>query len=39
MDNQRPELDLKYFKDICPDKSGMFSLIVDNLWDWLTSLP
>ncbi|PPQ94589.1 hypothetical protein CVT25_011902 [Psilocybe cyanescens] len=21
MDNQRPELDLKYFKDICPDKN------------------
>jgi hypothetical protein len=22
MDNQRPELDLKFYKDICPDKSG-----------------
>ena len=39
MDNQRPELDLKYFKDICRDKSGLFSLIVDDLLRWLTSLP
>jgi hypothetical protein len=23
MDNDRPELDLKYLKDICPDKNGM----------------
>jgi hypothetical protein len=23
MDNQRPELDLKFYKDICPDKSGV----------------
>jgi hypothetical protein len=23
MDNDRPSLDLKYFEDICPDKSGM----------------
>jgi hypothetical protein len=23
MDNQRPHLDLKYYKDICPDKNGM----------------
>jgi hypothetical protein len=23
MDNARPELDLKYFDDICPDKNGM----------------
>ena len=22
MDNQRPELDLKHFKDICPDRNG-----------------
>ena len=22
MDNQRPELDLKHFKDICPDQNG-----------------
>ena len=22
MDNQRPELDLKHFKDICPDENG-----------------
>ena len=22
MDNVRPELDLKYFNDICPDKNG-----------------
>ena len=25
MDNQRPELDLKHFKDICPDQNGMLS--------------
>jgi len=23
MDNDRPELDLKYLEDICPDKNGM----------------
>jgi hypothetical protein len=23
MDNDRPELDLKYFGDVCPDKNGM----------------
>ena len=22
MDNQRPQLDLKFYKDICPDKNG-----------------
>ena len=22
MDNHRPELDLKFFNDICPDKNG-----------------
>ena len=25
MDNQRPELDLRHFKDICPDQNGMSS--------------
>ena len=30
MDNQRPELDLKYFKDICPDQNGA------SLWTFLT---
>jgi hypothetical protein len=25
MDNQRPELDLKHFKDICPDQNGVLS--------------
>ena len=25
MDNQRPELDLKFYKDICPDRNGVFS--------------
>ena len=25
MDNQRPELDLKFFNDICPDKNGTLS--------------
>jgi len=23
MDNQRPSLDMKYFKDICPDQNGV----------------
>ena len=23
MDNQRPELDLKFYKDICPDQNGV----------------
>ena len=23
MDNQRPQLDLKFYKDICPDQNGM----------------
>ena len=22
MDNQRPQLDLKFYKDICPDENG-----------------
>jgi hypothetical protein len=22
MDNQRPQLDLKFYKDICPDRNG-----------------
>lgn len=25
MDNQRPELDLRFFDDICPDKNGTLS--------------
>ena len=25
MDNQRPELDLKFYKDICPDRNGVSS--------------
>ncbi|KAH9165337.1 hypothetical protein EDB89DRAFT_2134959, partial [Lactarius sanguifluus] len=28
MDNQRPQLDLKYIKDICPDKNGAFKVPV-----------
>jgi hypothetical protein len=23
MDNQRPQLDLKFYEDICPDKNGV----------------
>ena len=23
MDNQRPQLDLKFYKDICPDQNGV----------------
>ena len=25
MDNQRPQLDLKFYKDICPDRNGVLS--------------
>ena len=25
MDNQRPQLDLKFYKDICPDQNGVSS--------------
>jgi hypothetical protein len=31
MDNDRPELDLKYFDDICLDKNGMSKW---NVMDW-----
>jgi hypothetical protein len=31
MDNARPELDLKYFDDICPDKKGMSNY---NFMNW-----
>jgi hypothetical protein len=30
MDNDRPELDTKYFDQICPDKSGMWRCNVVN---------
>ena len=30
MDNQRPELDLKYVKDICPDKNGTYNVFIDS---------
>jgi hypothetical protein len=32
MDNVRPELDLKYFDDICPDKNGTSNYNFMN-WD------
>jgi hypothetical protein len=32
MDNARPELDLKYFDDICPDKNGTSNYTFMN-WD------
>jgi hypothetical protein len=32
MDNARPELDLKYFDDICPDKNGTSNRNFMN-WD------
>lgn len=35
MDNQRPVLDLKFYKDICPDKNGAPST---NVWPYLTAL-
>ena len=37
MDNQRPELDLKHFKDICPDQNGasVWSSVIEvNSWFW-----
>jgi hypothetical protein len=30
-DNARPELDLKYFEDICPEKNGMSKCDNTNL--------
>jgi len=30
MDNARPSLDLKYFKDICPDKNGISKCEIMN---------
>jgi hypothetical protein len=37
MDNQRPVLDLKYFKDICPDSNGMSPITMNLQWcQWLT---
>jgi hypothetical protein len=30
MDNNRPDLDLKYFERICPDKNGMLKCNVMN---------
>jgi hypothetical protein len=32
MDNDRPELDIRYFKDICPNKDGTSSCNFRN-WD------
>ena len=32
MDNDRPELDIKYFDDICPDKNGTSNCSVMD-WD------
>jgi hypothetical protein len=29
MDNQRPQLDLKFYKDICPDKNGASCVVTD----------
>lgn len=31
MDNQRPVLDLKYFKGICPDLNGVSLPVMMNL--------
>ena len=30
MDNQRPQLDLKFYNDICPDQNGVSS------WTFMT---
>ena len=32
MDNQRPQLDLKFYKDICPDQNGVLLWISENSW-------
>ena len=37
MDNQRPELDLKHFNNICPDQNGMLLRAILRLFDALVS--
>ena len=38
MDNQRPQLDLKFYKDICPDQNGAFLLVWTFMAVFNTSL-
>ena len=39
MDNQRPELDLKFFNDICPDKNGTLSRTFVVMFNLSVSSP
>ena len=39
MDNQRPQLDLKFYKDICPDKNGASSRTFVTVFHALFEVP
>ena len=39
MDNQRPQLDLKFYKDICPDENGESLQIFMTVFDALPEVP
>ena len=39
MDNQRPQLDLKFYKDICPDENGGLLQIFVAVFDTLLEVP
>ena len=39
MDNQRPELDLKFYKDICPDANGESLRTFMTIFDALLEVP
>ena len=39
MDNQRPQLDLKFYKDICPDENGELLWTFMNVFDTLLEVP
>src|SRR6266702_3685121 len=39
MDNQRPQLDLKFFKDICPDKNGASLRTFMTVFNTIISSP
>jgi hypothetical protein len=36
MDNQRPELDLRHFNDICPDQNGALSCVFPMIYNNIT---
>jgi hypothetical protein len=39
MDNQRPELDLKFYKDICPDKNGVLLRMIMTVSNTSLEVP